>query len=96
MGADEQAELLARGLGYVTVAHPPTNPHLRAYTTSDITLDPADYLVRNRAIVDAADVMIACPDGPERLRSGTWATIRYARKVGKDLCVIGPDGSELA
>ena len=29
----------------------------------------------------------------ERLRSGTWATVRYARKKGRRVIVVRPDGS---
>lgn len=49
-------------------------------------------LDRNRDIVEAAEVLIACPDGPERQRSGTWATIRHALRVGKPVVIVWPDG----
>lgn len=45
-----------------------------------------DYLDRNREMVDGADVLIAFPKtAEEETRSGTWATIRYARKVGVEV-----------
>jgi hypothetical protein len=50
-------------------------------------------LARNRDIVDACEVLIACPKGPEELRSGTWATVRYARKQKKRIIILWPDGS---
>jgi outer membrane protein insertion porin family len=53
------------------------------------TVTPLD---RNRAIVDSCDVLIACPKGPEEQRSGTWATVRYARKQKKRIVIIWPDG----
>jgi hypothetical protein len=35
---------------------------------------------------------LACPRGyTEELRSGTWATIRYARKTGVPYVIIFPD-----
>jgi hypothetical protein len=38
-------------------------------------------LVRNRNIVGEADVLIAAPEqNEETTRSGTWATVRYARR----------------
>jgi len=50
-------------------------------------------LVRNHDIVDGCDIVIACPhESFEIIRSGTWATIRYARKVGKKVIVVYPDG----
>lgn len=47
-------------------------------------------LVRNRAIVDASDLLIAVPMDPgnEELRSGTWATVRYARAKGIPILFI--------
>ena len=50
-------------------------------------------LDRNRDIVDACDVLIATPkDFVEELRSGTWATVRYARKQRKPLVIVWPNG----
>lgn len=49
---------------------------------------------RNPDIVNPVDAMLACPGEMfEELRSGTWATIRYARKINKPLIIIWPDGS---
>lgn len=51
---------------------------------------------RNHDIVDEADVMLATPDTEqEKLRSGTWATIRYARNR-KPLRIYYPSGAILA
>ena len=55
-------------------------------------LKPKEYLLRNKGIVDASDVLIAMPkESKEVLRSGTWATIRYARKQGKPIIFIMPN-----
>lgn len=50
-------------------------------------------LERNRDIVNAADVLFACPKGPEERRSGTWSTIRYARRCLKPVVIFWPDGT---
>lgn len=56
-------------------------------------LHPRPYLDRNHDIVDATDVLIAVPNSvKEELRSGTWATIRYAKRTKQPLMVIPPDG----
>ena len=81
------------------VVHPPKNPKYRAYCTGDVILPEFPYLMRNHNIVDqikdyGADAMlIACPkESKEKLRGGTWATMRYARD--KVLIVtIFPNGS---
>lgn len=65
-----------------TIAHPPDNDALRAFTSSDVIAPPKSYLERNKDIVNAVDYLIAAPDGPERLRSGTWSTVRYAKRQG--------------
>lgn len=50
-----------------------------------------DYLKRNQRIVDNVTKLIATPKEFEHsLRSGTWATIRYAWKVKRDIVIIPP------
>jgi len=52
------------------------------------------YLRRNKDIVNTADTILATPRGfREELRSGTWAAIRFAEKVGKPIFIIYPDGT---
>ena len=93
VGADEQAHNIASELGFFVVIHPPKNPKLRAWcehTTSGVIYPPDEYMVRNQNIVNAADVLVACPKNPdsEELRSGTWATVRRARKRGIPIVFI--------
>ncbi len=96
IGADLEAAKMARQIGYRVIAHPPDKPKLRAFHRSDEIRREAPYLVRDRAIVDACDLLIGAPDGNvERQQSGTWYTIRYARAVGRDRLVVGPGGSLL-
>lgn len=91
IGADEHAHAVALSLRIPVVIHPPVNPAKRAFCPGGAALLPPDeYLARNRAIVDASDVLLALPDGPERLRSGTWSTVRYARRQGKRVEVRMP------
>jgi hypothetical protein len=43
--------------------------------------------------VDATGWLLAAPrTKTEEQRSGTWATIRYARKLGRQVCLLWPDG----
>lgn len=61
---------------------------------SQVIHKPLPPLERNRNIVNAVDVMLACPAGmEEEQRSGTWATIRFARKQKKHLFIFWPDGT---
>lgn len=94
IGADAQAHDHAKELGMRVVIHPPTNPKKRAFKEgADETLPPDEYLVRNRAIVDATTGLVGCPaEMEEQSRGGTWSTIRYAASRNKDVVIIFPDG----
>lgn len=79
--------------------HPPIDPKLRAFWKGnglEVVLPAKDYLARDRDIVDQSDLLIACPrqnEEPTQKRGeGTWYTVRYARKQGKPVWVIYPDG----
>jgi hypothetical protein len=55
---------------------------------------PKPPLDRNKDIVADSELLIACPkEREEVLRSGTWATVRAARKKGIPIIYIWPDGS---
>jgi len=91
VGSDEEAAKIARDLGYTIVCHPPIDPKKRAYFPSDEYREEKPYLERNHDIVDESAIMLATPnEATEQLRSGTWATVRYARKSGCKLEVIQP------
>lgn len=77
-------------------AHP---SNLRGMTCEDtlahsaVQYAPTDPLERNRIIVTKCDLLIACPQyRTEEQRSGTWSTIRYARKIGRRHVIVWPDG----
>lgn len=100
VGADEEAHGLASHWGIRIVLHPPDNDAKRAFCVNvrpdlwdEIEVREAKpYLLRNREIVDETEVLVACPGGPEELRSGTWSTVRYARKLGRPVVIVWPDG----
>ncbi len=94
VGADAQAHDAADAMGVRTVKHPPVNASKQANKAADETRPPRPYLVRNRNIVDETDALIAAPgEMEEKLRSGTWSTIRYAKRRGKRVTIVRPDGS---
>jgi hypothetical protein len=96
LGADCEAHLLAVTAGIPVTLHPPSDFSLRAFCTAKTTHDPKPYLVRDEAIVEACSLLIAAPREAgrweEALRSGTWATVRRARKAGKRIYVVRPTG----
>jgi hypothetical protein len=94
IGADEEFDVICRAQGFWMVGHPPTNSSKRAFCKFDEIRKPLPYLERNKAIVNEGNFLIAAPETPEEvLRSGTWSTIRYARKVGRKYVIVLPDGS---
>jgi hypothetical protein len=92
IGADEQAAIIALSLGIRTVAHPGDNPDKQSSFVSLITHAPERNLRRNERIVIACELLIATPKGPPQMRSGTWATIRYAGRMKRKTIIIKPDG----
>lgn len=94
IGADKQFDLILFQRQIKRVAHPPLKSHKRAFCKTEVILPPKDYLPRNEDIVDASEAMIATPgEMEEQLRSGTWATIRYASRWKKPTLIIYPDGT---
>lgn len=92
VGADEQAHNLIRNCDIIV--HPPSNPSKRAFCKGyKFIWEEKDYLDRNHDIVDACDLLVATPCSRyEVTRSGTWATVRYARKRNKRIIIIWPEG----
>lgn len=94
-GADAEAHDIAKECGYIVVIHPPIKEFKRAFCQgADLVLTPKEYLERNHDIVDACDVLLAAPgENKEQLRSGTWATMRYAKKNSRKTLTFMPDGN---
>lgn len=96
-GADRQFHTLVRlvlGDEVFVQLYPAVGCH------SDIPFDTSSWrhvhdklppLQRNIRIVNSADVLLACPaQRHEVRRSGTWATIRYARKAARPVIIFEP------
>lgn len=90
VGADEEFHQICVDLGIDTFIHPPIKPDLRAFCSGDVEYEPKEYLQRNRAIVNSADVMLATPSTNKRSRGGTWYTINYSLTVEKPTRIIYP------
>ena len=102
VGSDEQFHDLAYAVANTLImVYPSTDEKLRAFCFGKkphppgrvFESAPKPYLTRNRDIVKASQFLIACPNGKEQLRSGTWSTIRYARKKQKLGIIIYPEGT---
>jgi hypothetical protein len=94
VGADEYAGKYWQLCGGQLWLHPPTVRQHRANLPGELISKALPHKQRNMAIVLASDIIIACPkEAAEVARSGTWATIRYAREAGKRLFIIYPNGT---
>lgn len=97
VGGDAQADDIARAKDIAIVIHPPIKSTKRAFKaqSGDCVWEPRPYLERNHDIVDQCDLLIALPkSSKEELRSGTWATVRYATKQGKPIIIL-PGGENV-
>lgn len=98
VGSDAEADEIARAMGYGVHLHVPISPQFRAFCPVrvgfDIVYRAKPYLERNQDIVDSSHLLIGTPkEMTEALRSGTWSTIRYARRLRRPIHVVWPDGS---
>lgn len=99
VGADEEFARIARETGYEIVGYPgrPVGDPMRSTFRNDyeflVPTGRNPELKRNRRIVASSSRLLAAPRGDrEVVRSGTWSTVRYARKTGVPVDLIGRDG----
>lgn len=104
IGADLQASKIYVEImeGAFLDIHPPTNPQYRAWigikqllrgehSLKEVKIfKEKPYGVRDKDIVDECTLLLAAPldENKEELRSGTWQTVRYARKIKKPYILL--------
>lgn len=96
VGADEQAHQLAVAMKARVRVHPgPAFNMQRGCPDADLVYPVRPNLVRNVDIARLGlDGLIAAPaQDVEQLRSGTWATVRYARKMHRHVWIVTPFGT---
>jgi hypothetical protein len=92
VGADAEFHEIARSLNYDLIGHPPDDDSRRAFCEFDYAYEPRPYLERDDDIARSSSVLVAAPRREETRRSGTWTTVRYARKLGRPIILVWPDG----
>lgn len=93
IGADAEAHALVRehAPNCRIEIHPPQDESKRAFCGGDKVWPARPYLARNRTIVFCCDELVAAPKTrAEELRSGTWSTVRAARRCGKPIHMVWP------
>lgn len=103
LGADiEFHELLLQfRLGPQTTVYPSNIPKKSAFDNLQgvdkygVTIrEPRDPLERNRYMIHRCDRLLACPGEMEEVvRSGTWATVRHARRCHRRITFVWPNGT---
>ena len=98
IGADDHFDNICASLNVRRNIRPCTFSNMRANCVQKGAREiasPERPMQRNRDIVADADVMFACPPNNEEIKrgSGTWATIRFAKRARKQLHIFFPDGS---
>lgn len=98
IGADSIFHRLVQAVSFPIdiCGHPPIDRSKVDESLDGFThlMDPLPYLDRNSTIVDHSRVLLATPkEYSEQLRSGTWSTVRRARKANILRFIIFPDGT---
>lgn len=102
VGADAQCDSLCASFNIERCAWPGLDSYgkspSRAMCNAQTIMDPMPYHGRNRLIaLHGVDGLVAAPEGEEERfpHSGTWHTVRWARRYERKLFIVLPDGSEL-
>lgn len=91
-GADDEAfDIVRRSTKWLIHGHPPIDTKLFVDRVCDKIMKPAEYLERNRNIVNLCHILVAAPKEtiPQK-RGGTWYTIRYAESLNKPIIMLWP------
>src|SRR4051794_38642857 len=97
IGGDEEFHAICRKHGIAVILHPPVDEKLRAFCVGAVREEkPYPFLVRNKHIVNASDILLAAPkeeyEPPPLRGQGTWSTVRYARRSRTVMRVVWPEG----
>lgn len=96
-GVDVRSAQLFRSVnpkGFITaLPGPEDDPNREVSGVDDAALPGNSHFARNRDIVNECDSLVVIPMDMERQdRGGTWYTEGFARKIGKPVTIIWPDG----
>lgn len=95
-GADDVASVKFHKYGTYIIAHPgDVKKEYQAHSiVNDLSLPVTDTHRRNFAIVKLSDLLLAFPQGKEEdfPRSGTWQTVRIAKRLYRPHIIIYPEG----
>jgi hypothetical protein len=98
IGADIHFHEICKDLSLYVIGHPGIRPDGKCFTRATCICNelrpPRPFLARDRDIVNVAHILLAAPAGfREEIRSGTWTTVRYARRIQRKIVIFWPDGT---
>ena len=91
IGADAEAHDIVREFfpDVKIHIHPPIYSNKRAFKQGDVIYKEDHYIPRDKRIVESTEHLVGTPKAnEEELRSGTWTTIRHARRTGKPHTIL--------
>lgn len=93
VGADADMHSIARECCCRVEVYPSMLVKKRAYCEGDEVYPAMQPLLRNQTIVERCHILLATPREVDmQMRSGTWATVRYALRNKRRLIVVAPLG----
>lgn len=94
IGSDAEFHDICLDLNIPIEIHPPLQRSKRTFCKGAVIIHPPkEYLPRDVDIVLSSKILIATPKSTlEEIRSGTWYTVRQARKYDRDIYIIFPNG----
>lgn len=96
-GGDDVFHNICMNLGIPIEVYPSPKQANKTWPGENVIvhpITPGTPLNRNHKIIARATQMVACPwEEVEKIRSGTWATVRYTRTARKPLVMIYPNGT---
>ena len=99
VGADAQFHELVADRGMRIFLHPGPDGPWRAHCTRGLPFVAPEqpFTKRNQTIVGGCHVLVAVSGTAHEPRpgrgQGTWSTVRYARRIGRAVYIVWPDGS---
>lgn len=91
IGGDEEFHDIVRLIlpACRVIVHPGPKSRFSANCKGDVILPRKPFLVRNKDIVEACGLLIACPfEWSQQYKGGTWHTHNYAQSRGKPILLL--------
>lgn len=94
LGADAEAHDIADELGAMIIAHPSTDSTRRSLCMADVEMRPTSIVDARKRVIESCDVLVVASGNEQAVaNAGPWMAANLAKRMGRDVIVIMPDGS---